>query len=103
MINMTCCSLQIPPSMHVVNEFVLMMQVRGRIEGNSATVKKQAEGKRVFNVPNHGFVMRKCPSKASGKSCMHHAPQTALVNARSTCSIVGKKLDLSTCCRSSVG
>lgn len=41
----------------------LLLQVRSRIEGNGATVKKQAEGKRVFNFSNHGFVMRKCSSK----------------------------------------
>lgn len=41
----------------------LALLVRKRIEGNSASVKKQAEKKRVFDVPHHGFVMRKCKGK----------------------------------------
>lgn len=41
----------------------LALLVRRRIEGNSASVKKQAETKRVFDVAHHGFIMRKCRGK----------------------------------------
>ncbi len=44
------------------------LQVRRRIEGNSASVKKQAEAKRVFDVPHHGFIMRKCKGRERRKS-----------------------------------
>lgn len=45
-------------SMHVAQ--LAAFQVRRRIEGNSASVKKQAETKRVFDVAHQGFIMRKC-------------------------------------------
>ncbi|KAL0047452.1 hypothetical protein WJX82_003744 [Trebouxia sp. C0006] len=41
----------------------LAQLVRRRIEGNSASVKKQAETKRVFDVAHQGFIMRKCKGK----------------------------------------
>ena len=58
-------------------------------------MKKQAEGKRIFDVPHHGFIMRKCKGNSSLHAARHselqylakQAKQPVICNSAIRCSI----------------